>query len=150
MWDQEDQVFVKSVADLICMAINSAQRKEAEQEIIEQREQIIKQNEQLTHYANEIKGINESLEIRVQERTAALNEQNVKLTEYAFVNAHLLRGPLSRILGLVELIRMTKDMDELMTYIELLDQSTKELDKVVHKITDILHEGRTLDRESLH
>lgn len=150
VWDQEDQVFVKSVADLICMAINSAQRKEAEQEIIEQREQIIKQNEQLTHYANEIKGINESLEIRVQERTAALNEQNVRLTEYAFVNAHLLRGPLSRILGLVELIRMTKDMDELMTYIELLDQSTKELDKVVHKITDILHEGRTLDRESLH
>jgi GAF domain-containing protein len=150
MWDQEDVVFVKSVADLVCMAINSAQRKEIEQEILEQREQILEQNLQLTRYANEIKSINESLETRVQERTAALNEQNIRLTEYAFVNAHLLRGPLSRILGLVELIRMTKQLDELMTYIELLDQSTKELDKVVHKITDILHEGRTLDRGTLN
>lgn len=150
MWDQEDVVFVKSVADLICMANNSAQRKEAEQEIIEQREQILKQNEQLTRYASEIQAINESLETRVQERTAALNQQNVKLTEYAFVNAHLLRGPLSRILGLVELIRMTKELDELMTYVDLLDQSTRELDKVVHKITDILHDGRTLDRDSLN
>lgn len=149
IWDQEDIVFVKSVADLICMAINSAQRKKIEQEIIEQREQIIKQNEQLTNYASEIKVINESLETRVQERTAALHEQNQKLTEYAFVNAHLLRGPLSRILGLIELIRMTKDMDELLTYIDLLDMSTKELDKVVHKITDILREGGTLDRSSL-
>jgi PAS domain-containing protein len=148
-WDKEDVLFVKSVADLICMAINAAQRVEAAQEIIDQREKIVKQHEQLARYASEIEAINESLETRVQERTAALNEQNVKLTEYAFVNAHLLRGPLSRILGLVELIRMTNDMDELRSYIDLLDVSTKELDRVVHKITDILHEGGTLNRNSL-
>ncbi len=149
MWDQQDVIFVKSVADLISMAMNSVQRKQAEREIIHQREQILRQNEQLTRYASEIKTINESLETRVQERTAKLNEQNVKLTEYAFVNAHLLRGPLSRILGLVELMRISNDSAELLGYLELLDTSTKELDKVVHRITDILNEGRQLDRDSL-
>jgi GAF domain-containing protein len=149
-WDQEDVLFVKSVADLVGMANSSAQRKQNEQEIVLQREKILDQNKQLVSYAEEIKVINYSLESRVEQRTRELHEQNKKLTEYAFVNAHLLRGPLSRILGLVEIIQQPQTTkEELITYIELLHKSTKELDGVVHKITDILHEGRNLDRNSL-
>lgn len=148
-WDQEDVLFVNSIADLICMAINSSQRKEFEQEILLQREQILQQNEKLVSFAEEIKLINQSLESRVAERTAALNEQNKQLTEYAFVNAHLLRGPLSRILGLAEVIRHTQSREEILKLVELLDFSTKELDAVVHRITTILNEGRKFDRNSL-
>ena len=148
-WDQEDVLFVNSIADLICMAINSSQRKEFEREILVQREQILQQNEKLISFANEIKVINQSLESRVAERTSELNDQNKQLTEYAFVNAHLLRGPLSRILGLAEVIRQTQSREEILKFVELLDLSTKELDSVVHRITSILHEGKKLDRNSL-
>lgn len=148
-WDQEDVLFVNSIADLVCMAINSSQRKQFEKEILFQREQILQQNEKLVSHAEEIKNINHSLESRVAERTAALHEQNKQLTEYAFVNAHLLRGPLSRILGLAEIIRQTQSSEELLKFVELLDISTKELDAVVHRITTILNEGRKLDRDSL-
>lgn len=148
-WDQEDILFVNSIADLVCMAINSSQRRMFETEILLQREQILIQNEKLVKYAEEINAINQSLEQRVSERTAALNEQNKQLTEYAFVNAHLLRGPLSRILGLAEVIRFTESREEQLKFVELLDISTKELDAVVHRITTILNEGRKLDRESM-
>lgn len=148
-WDQEDVLFLNSIADLVCMAINSFQRKAFEEEILQQREQILKQNDTLVKYAEEIKAINQTLEQRVAQRTATLNEQNKQLTEYAFVNAHLLRGPLSRILGLVEVIRFTESKEEVLKFIELLDISTKELDAVVHRITTILNEGRKLDRESM-
>lgn len=148
-WDQEDILFVNSIADLVCMAINSFQRKTFEGEILQQREQILQQNEKLLKYAEEINSINQSLELRVNERTAVLNEQNKQLTEYAFVNAHLLRGPLSRILDLAEIIRITESKEELLKFVELLDISTKELDAVVHRITTILNEGRKLDRESM-
>lgn len=148
-WDQEDILFVNSIADLVCMAINSFQRKTFEKEILQQQEQILQQNDKLLKYAEEINSINQSLEQRVNERTATLNEQNKQLTEYAFVNAHLLRGPLSRILGLAEVIRFTESKEELLKFVELMDISTKELDAVVHRITTILNEGKKLDRESL-
>lgn len=148
-WDQEEVLFVNSMADLVCMAIHSSERKQFEREILVQREQILEQNKKLVSYADEIKLINQSLEDRVAERTAALHEQNKQLTEYAFVNAHLLRGPLSRILGLAEVIRQTQSREELIKFVELLDVSTKELDAIVHRITDILNEGRKLDRDAM-
>jgi light-regulated signal transduction histidine kinase (bacteriophytochrome) len=40
----------------------------------------------------------------VRERTHELEVQNEKLTEYDFINSHLLRAPLARILGLADLL----------------------------------------------
>ena len=149
VWDQEDIIFVKSVADLLSMAMDSSLRKQAEMEIALQRKKIIKQHEELIQYAADISAINESLESKVQERTSVLNEQNQKLTEYAFVNAHLLRGPLCRIMGLSELIKIEKCADEIPKMAIMLDYSVKELDDVVQKITTILYQGRILDRDSI-
>jgi GAF domain len=148
-WDQEDVTFVKSVADLLSMAMNSYLRKQAEVEITLQREKITEQHDELLRYASEISMSNELLESRVQERTKELYEQNKKLTEYAFVNAHLLRGPLSRIMGLADVISAENSMEEVKKLVALLDVSAKELDEVVYRITTILHEGRSIDRDSI-
>jgi PAS domain S-box-containing protein len=149
IWEQEDIIFVKSIGDLLSMAVNASLRKRSIHAIEIQKEKIIEQNKQLTRFASEIAAINESLELRVAERTMTLNEQNKKLMEYAFVNAHLLRGPLSRIMGLVELIKIERSSDEIQKLAELLITSAKELDGVVHRITTILHEGKPVDRNIL-
>jgi signal transduction histidine kinase len=47
--------------------------------------------------------LNRRLEQLVHQRTAELEAQNEKLRQHAFYNAHMLRGPFCRILGLVQL-----------------------------------------------
>ena len=58
---------------------------------------LIKLNEDLQE-------LNRNLEARIEQRTGQLTVQNQKLIEYAFVNAHKLRAPISSILGLINLM----------------------------------------------
>lgn len=130
-WTSEDILFVTAVADIMSLSYRTAQRREYERQIEQQ--------------AEEITQINEVLEARVRERTEELEEQNRKLSEYAFINSHLLRGPLSRILGLIHLMEKDRVMPE-DQIIEHLRRSGHELDDVVKKITDALHSGGRLHR----
>jgi len=91
-----------------------------------------------------IEKLNRELESKVELRTKMLKEQNAKLIKYAFVNAHVLRAPVSRILGLVNLLiksetpRPTEDKE----IIEHLNESSKELDSVVRNLSVTLQESR--------
>lgn len=60
--------------------------------------------------------------------TKQLILQNKALKKYAFLNAHKIRGPLARVLGLVDLIHLQglKSQETV-----LLDESAKELDKEI-------------------
>lgn len=66
--------------------------------------------------------------------------QNKQIVDYAFSNAHNVRGPLARILGLVSLMKM---QPELITEADLIDKlhvSARELDEVVRAITVMLED----------
>lgn len=64
-----------------------------------------------------------------------LEEQNKKLREIAWSQSHELRGPLSRILGLVDLVEKSgADEIENPEILGYLKQSSKELDEVIHRI----------------
>src|SRR6185369_17055008 len=52
---------------------------------------------------DELNALNHNLEALVSQRTSELEEQNEKLKNYAFFNAHLLRGPFCRVQGLIHL-----------------------------------------------
>jgi tetratricopeptide (TPR) repeat protein len=91
---------------------------------------------------SEINRMNESLEIKVQERTEEIAQQNQRLIEYAFFTAHEIRGPLARILGLVELAKikeLTHDREEI---IKRLEEAANELDDVIRTINRKLEGGR--------
>ena len=133
-WSAEDIIFVSSISDIISLAFRTAQRLEYEK--------------QIKHQSREIALMNEVLEERVKERTEELEIQNAKLSEYAFINSHQLRGPLSRILGLINLMELDKTMEP-EKIIELLRKSGADLDTVVMKITNTLHEGGHLTRKDL-
>jgi hypothetical protein len=61
--------------------------------------------EELLASEEELKLINENLNMMVENRTQILAKQNEKLIQHAFINAHKVRSPLARILGLVNLIK---------------------------------------------
>jgi len=111
------------------------------QELDQQKEEITAQADNLRHLNEEITAMNANLEVLVQERTHQLEDQNKVLADYAFNNAHKLRGPLTRILGLINIIQSADSLDDKMQYIELLREAGRQLDKAVHNIQQLIAEN---------
>jgi hypothetical protein len=108
---------------------------------------ITKMNEEIKRQAQEIKAINENLEQLVQLRTIQLERKNKALKEYAFINAHKVRGPLASILGLIDLISrmdLPSEYDEMMTH---LRQSAENLDSVVRSITKMIEDEESVGHQ---
>lgn len=134
IWKAEDIIFASSVADITSLAYRSAQRRDYERRLRQQ--------------SKEITRMNEMLEQRVKERTAELQNRNELLTEYAFINSHLLRSPVSKILGLIDLLEVDKigDPKETMSH---LKQACDDLDTIIKKITTALDTGEHFGRTDL-
>jgi ligand-binding sensor domain-containing protein len=107
------------------------------QEIQEMNKEIQAQNEELTTQSEEIVSTNEMLEITVYERTRQLREQNKKLAEYAFINSHQLRAPICRMIGLLNLLPITKKEEQNMI-LQLIHQTGVELDQISKDINNLL------------
>ncbi|WP_333818803.1 tetratricopeptide repeat protein [Ohtaekwangia sp.] len=90
----------------------------------------------------EINKMNENLEMKVQERTDEIARQNQKLIEYAFFTAHEVRGPLARILGLVELARIRELNDDHEEILDRLQEAAVELDEIIRIINRKLESSR--------
>ena len=79
------------------------------------------------------------LAYNITERTnyiKTIEEQNLKLNEISWMHSHIVRAPVSRLMGLIDLIRSTSPEDEIRG--ELLGyvfDSAKELDDVIREIT---------------
>ncbi len=87
----------------------------------------------------ELNTINQNLEELVFHRTSELGEQNEKLRQYAFFNAHLLRGPFCRIQGLIQLQDLTDARsDEGMKIKAKLNESIEELDTRIREIQKLV------------
>jgi|GEM_PF-4576784 len=63
-----------------------------------------------------------------------LRRQNEQLFKYAHLNSHEVRGPVARILGLIEVTRLDKDSDYL-DFFEKVKSETKDIDKILRTIT---------------
>ncbi len=88
----------------------------------------------------EIGRLNGSLEKMVKERTQQLESRNQQLEEYAFINAHMLRAPLSRMQSLVNVLDM-KDEEQLdPEFMRILKISLDELDEVIYSINNALRQ----------
>jgi len=123
------------------------QKEEAMQKTIiveQQKEEIAAQADNLHQLNEEITAINNNLEQLVRERTDKLAEQNKLLAEYAFTNAHKLRGPLTRIMGLINVIHIAPTIEEKLFCINLLNEAGKQLDDAVHNIQKLIAEKDNL------
>ncbi len=102
-----------------------------------------KTNSIISRQKEEIVFLNQNLEKLVADRTTELEERNKKLSEYIFTNSHKVRGPIARILGILEVRKATpnsEDMkpDQLFSYIEM---AATEADRVVNEIGEALEDN---------
>jgi len=114
-----------------------------------QQLEIFNKNEELRKQSQKIKSINETLEIRVKERTQVLEEKNKQLAEYAFINSHVLRAPVSTMLGLINLISYSAlPIEDQKIYRHLLETANV-LDSIVYKINNAIDGDSHFDRNYL-
>ncbi|NJL15321.1 MAG: hypothetical protein HC913_21505 [Microscillaceae bacterium] len=125
---------------------NNTQLQEQQAKIIHQRNEIDQQHQALREaYAlidqqnQEIQVKNQNLEQEVQASQKELIEYNQQLEQFAFITAHNLRGPVSRILGLGNLLEMPDiQPEEQALYLQKLSFTTRELDQIIRDLTTIL------------
>lgn len=108
---------------------------EVNKEIQAKNEELRTSEEELLASGEELKQINENLNALVEHRTQTIINQNKRIIHHAFINAHKVRSPLARILGLVNLIgheaELNKNGQELLQH---LNQSAAELDDILKEV----------------
>lgn len=102
-------------------------------EIKKQRAEIEEKSEELRVLNESLKDMNAALELKVLRRTAELQLKTKKLEEYAFTNAHGLRAPVARVLGLIQILDF-KNTSETETILEQLRITATELDNATKDI----------------
>lgn len=110
------------------------QKNEANYMLKLRNEEVSRQKEELEEKADELRDLNLNLEKKVEQRTKVINKKNEKLREYAFMNAHNVRGPLTNILSLADLLNSSKMEREQEELIHHLHSSAEKLDTVIHDI----------------
>lgn len=105
------------------------------------RDEIKRQSELIEYQRKELEKANEKLEKKVRARTAQLQKQYDQLKRFAFINAHEVRGPLSRILGITQVMEQNNyklSKEEHQMFLQSLRASAKEMDSVLHNINRTL------------
>jgi hypothetical protein len=106
----------------------------------EKSKEIETQNEELLQIQDNLNALNTHLEEVVNERTAKIQIQNEILYKYSFRNAHHLRGPVARLLGLASIYKLdpTQNAD---FFVEKMVDQAHEIDSVIKQINIDLESG---------
>jgi signal transduction histidine kinase len=102
-------------------------------ELIEKTNEIETQNEELMQSHENLNNMNMHLESLVHERTREVQTRNEQLVRFAYSNAHDVRGPVARVLGLIQLSKMEADLDYPFLF-KKIEEQTKEIDEAVKGI----------------
>jgi tetratricopeptide (TPR) repeat protein len=116
------------------------QNRKAKHELSVLNIQIQQQARDLKIANDEIAVINENLHGIVVEKSSTIDEQNERLVEYTFHNSHRVRGPLTRILGLIDVVKIGAIQQEEMGFVlNEIDKASNELDHVLKEINTTLN-----------
>lgn len=81
--------------------------------------------------------------IRIEEQNHELLKANNDLDRFVYSASHDLRAPLSSVMGLVHLSRVTPQESELRNYVEMIGSRVGDLDRVIKDILDYSRNART-------
>lgn len=104
-----------------------------------QESKLAKRNVELLKLQQNLESINQNLEQIIQQQTKELKTKNDDLLRFAFMNSHLLRGPISRLEGLL-LLRNSVNNEKLTllfrSTVDELVETTSVIGSVVSKKAD--------------
>src|SRR5688572_13286812 len=115
--------------------------QEVNREVQNKNEELRASEEELMASSEELKQINENLNNLVKFRTETILEQNKKFMHHAFINAHKVRSPLARIMGLVNLMKHEGVNGDSKEMLQRLGQSARELDEILKEVRANLDEA---------
>jgi hypothetical protein len=102
-------------------------------ELKDQSDEIAAQNEELMQSEENLSRVNLHLESLVEERAGKIRQQNEMLLKYAYANAHHVRGPVARVLGLIQVSKMKTDLD-FPWFFEKVEDEAKAIDTILKRI----------------
>ena len=111
------------------MMIKNEEMKSVNIELDEKRKELIDQK-------NLIMNIQDNLGVLIKDRTQEQELKRRQLEEYAYDNAHIVRGPLTNIIGLVNLLE--KELKAENIEFEKIKTSANQLDFQIKRINQIL------------
>lgn len=117
--------------------------RETNIELHKTAKEIESRNEELEDAQTELHVLNNNLERLVNERTAEIQMQNEVMMKYSYANAHHLRGPVARLLGLAMIHRLQSSPDPGFIIDKMAEQA-HEIDAVVKQINVDLETGRVV------
>lgn len=105
------------------------------------QKKLLEQHEMMAHQKEEIEGINNNLEQIIVDRTEKLKDQEIRITKFAFINAHKVRSPLARIIGLLNLIDLEKNKGSTCEeYLPKLKSNAEELNDMLREVSITLND----------
>jgi hypothetical protein len=124
-WTEIDILFAQTITMYISIIFYCANRKE--------------QNDTLKNINSKILNENDSLLNDLDWKSQNLAQMRNFLNDLSFKNAHHLRGPLSRILGLLFLYKKDDAPENRELYVEYISQSATEMDQIIREIGQVLN-----------
>jgi signal transduction histidine kinase len=109
----------------------------ANEELSNASETLDAQTRQLHEQQVELNAIRNNLEDIVSVKTREVLKKSDVLKEYAFVNAHHVRGPLARILGLIHLIELEEGSHPQSGTLDKIKQEAEKMDAIIQRINEI-------------
>jgi hypothetical protein len=114
------------------------------EELHQKATEIAAKNDKLVSAQEKLNAVNSHLETIINERTAKIQVQNEILLKYSYTNAHHLRGPVARLLGLASIYRLdsAQNVDFI---VRKMEEQANEIDSVVKKINIELESNHSAD-----
>lgn len=107
------------------------------EELVKVTQTLDSQTEQLRKQQIELDSLRNNLESMVAERIREVRAKSVVLREYAFVNAHHVRAPLARVLGLIYLIELENGYAGQPKRLGKIKSEARRMDAIIQQINEI-------------
>ncbi len=92
------------------------------------------QNRELLVSRSELSEVNKQLEELLEIRARKIYSQRQSIISYAYANSHHVRGPVARLMGVVELYRVDRELG-CEWLVETVDRETREMDTTIRKLS---------------
>lgn len=138
-WDEMDRLYSMSISKLVSISYYWADKRKRHLETLRLSADLKNKNGVLESVNKKIYQLNEELASHLKGKENDIHELQNFFQDISFKNAHMVRAPLCRIIGLIKLYNLDPDEKNKKTYFKYLEDASNDLDKIISEISEILN-----------